>query len=66
MVINGDISLSYQLTAEKVPAFYVKFRSDDLKAFTYGFLHNVARDAFNEIGQRFPLKKSTDPQRSFS
>ena len=65
MVINGDISLSYQLTAEKVPAFYVKFRSDDLKAFTYGFLHNVARDAFNEIGPTFSVEEIYGPSKEF-
>ncbi len=48
LVITGDVSLSYQLLAEKVPSFYVKFRSDDLVRFTHGFLRNVARDAFNE------------------
>lgn len=48
MVITGDISLSYHLEADKVPAFFAKFRSDRLDTFTHGFLHNVARDAFNE------------------
>jgi regulator of protease activity HflC (stomatin/prohibitin superfamily) len=48
LVITGDVSLSYQLMADRVPAFYVKFRSDSLSMFTHGFLRNVARDAFNE------------------
>ena len=56
LVICGDISLSYQLNAEKVPHFYVKFRSDDLNAFTHGFLRNVARDAFNEIAAAYPVE----------
>ena len=47
-VITADISLSYQLEAAKVPHFYVKFRSDDMESFTNGYLHNVARDAFQE------------------
>ncbi len=57
MVITGDMSLSYQLEAKQVPAFYVKFRSDDLTGFTHGFLRNVARDAFNEIGPTYPLEQ---------
>ena len=48
LVITADISLSYQLIADRVPAFYAKFRSDQLGMFTHGFLRNVARDAFNE------------------
>ena len=57
MVITGDVSLSYQLDPNKVPAFYVKFRSDDLEGFTHGFLHNVARDAFNELAPNYTLEE---------
>ncbi len=56
MVISGDISLSYQLIPEKVPAFYVKFRTDDLETFTHGFLRNIARDAFNEVGSTLSVE----------
>jgi regulator of protease activity HflC (stomatin/prohibitin superfamily) len=57
LVITADISLSYQLVAERVPAFYVKFRSDDLDRFTHGFLRNVARDAFNEESVRYSVEE---------
>jgi len=49
LVISADISLSYKIKAGKSPAFYVKFRTDDLDTFTHGYLRNVARDAFNEV-----------------
>jgi len=55
--VNADISLSYQLDSAKVPSFYVKFRNDDLKTFTYGFLHNVSRDAFMEIGGHYTVEQ---------
>jgi regulator of protease activity HflC (stomatin/prohibitin superfamily) len=45
---TADVSLAYALDTRGVPAFYVKFRSDDLRQFTHGFLRNIARDAFNE------------------
>lgn len=48
-----DISLSYYIEASRVPEFYVKFRNDDLNAFTHGFYRNVARDAFNEVGAKY-------------
>jgi regulator of protease activity HflC (stomatin/prohibitin superfamily) len=38
-----------------VPAFYVKFRNDDLRVFTHGFLRNIARDSFNEVASTFPV-----------
>ncbi len=53
LTFTADISLSYQLVPEKVPAFYVKFRSDDLNTFTHGFLRNIARDAFNETAAKY-------------
>jgi regulator of protease activity HflC (stomatin/prohibitin superfamily) len=57
MAVNADISLSFQLQPELIPAFYVKFRSDDLSNFTYGFLHNVTRDAMMEIGGHYTVEQ---------
>jgi len=57
LVITADISISYQLIAERVPAFYVKFRSDRLDTFTHGFLRNVARDAFNESSVPYTVEE---------
>jgi regulator of protease activity HflC (stomatin/prohibitin superfamily) len=55
--VNADISLSYQIDAAKVPYFYVKFRNDDLNSFTYGYLHNISRDAMNEIGGQYTVEQ---------
>lgn len=55
MTISVDISLSYSLTESKVPQFYVKFLSDDVNAFTHGFLRNVARDCFNEHAGHYSI-----------
>lgn len=57
MLVAADVSLSYSLLPEKVPAFYVKFRSDDLDLFTHGYLRNVARDCFNETAGRFSIEQ---------
>jgi len=56
MIIAADISLSYSLKPDKVPAFYVKFRTDDLDVFTHGYLRNVARDLFNEVGGKYSVE----------
>ncbi|MDP1688840.1 MAG: prohibitin family protein [bacterium] len=57
MAITAPISLSYYLQADKVPAFFSKFRTDDLNGFTHGFLHNVARDAFNEEASTYTVEQ---------
>lgn len=53
MTVHADINLSYIIQENKVPNFYIQFRSDNLDNFTHGYLHNVAKDAFNNIGSRF-------------
>lgn len=57
MIISADVSLSYRLEPTKVPAFYVKFRTDRLDNFTHGMLRNVARDAFNDVGSNFETEE---------
>lgn len=56
MTITADVSLSYSIEPNRAPAFYNKFRNDDLHLFTHGFMRNVARDAFNEIATRYPVE----------
>lgn len=43
---TADVNVSYQLSAAQVPNFYVRFRSDDLSAFTHGFFRDAVRNAF--------------------
>src|SRR5262249_34442513 len=57
LVFTADISLAYRLLEARIPHFYVQFRSDDLAGFTHGFLRNVARDAFNELGARYTAEE---------
>ncbi len=61
--IAADISLSYQLDPLEVPHFYVKFRSDDLDTFTHGFLRNVARDQFNDVGGEYTVDEIMGPKK---
>lgn len=56
MSVSMDINLAYRLTPEKVPAFYIQFRNDNLKDFTDGFMRNQARDCINEQGGRFAIE----------
>lgn len=53
LIITSDISLSFRIEPEKVPSFYKTFRKDDVSEFTHGYLRNMARDAFQELGAKF-------------
>lgn len=55
MQVAADISIAYQLTYEKVPHFYVQFRSDDLDKFTHGYLRNLAREKFDNAAGHFSI-----------
>lgn len=57
MQVYADISLAYQLNPSKVPAFYVKFRSDDLDQFTHGFLRNLARQKFDDVAGKYKIEQ---------
>lgn len=57
MQFRADISLSYHLVPDKVPHFYVKFRTDDMNLFTHGYLRNVARDKFDTYGGRYSIEQ---------
>jgi regulator of protease activity HflC (stomatin/prohibitin superfamily) len=64
LTVYGDLSVSYHLDATKVPAFYVKFRNDDITQFTHGFLRNVARDAINRTGSQYTVQEIMGEKKS--
>jgi regulator of protease activity HflC (stomatin/prohibitin superfamily) len=57
MPFTADVSVSYRLESEKVPHFYVRFRTDDMGIWSHGYLRNVTRDAFNEEGTRYTAEE---------
>jgi hypothetical protein len=56
MTIFADISASYQLDQNKAPAFYVKFRADEIDKWTHGYLRNVTRQKFDEIAGKYKIE----------
>jgi regulator of protease activity HflC (stomatin/prohibitin superfamily) len=50
---TGDVAVAYQLQSEKVPHFYVQFRSDDLENFTHGFFRDAVRKSIGIAAQQF-------------
>jgi len=57
MQVAADISLAYHISESKVPAFYVKFRNDDLEGFTHGFMRNLAREKFDGVAGRYRIEQ---------
>ena len=55
--VAADISIAYSLVADKVPAFYLKFRSDDLDTFTHGFLRNMSREKFDSAAGHYGVEQ---------
>jgi regulator of protease activity HflC (stomatin/prohibitin superfamily) len=49
--------MGYQLALSSVPKFYVQFRTDDMAAWQNGFLHNLARQEFDEAAGRFDVEQ---------
>jgi regulator of protease activity HflC (stomatin/prohibitin superfamily) len=44
---TADVNAAYQMAREKVPHFYVQFRTADLDQFSHGFFRDAVRNAFN-------------------
>lgn len=57
MQIAVDISLAYQLDPTKAPAFYSKFKADELDTFTHGFLRNLAREKFDTAAGKYSIEQ---------
>lgn len=57
MQVAADISIAYQLDPERAPAFYAKFRADNLDTFTHGFLRNLAREKFDVAAGKYRIEQ---------
>lgn len=57
MQVSADISIAYQLKPDRVPYFYVKFRSSDMNAFTHGYMRNMAREKFDEAAGHYAIEQ---------
>src|ERR1700742_3536615 len=57
MEIYSDVSLSYAIESRRVPDFYVKYRLNDLDAFTHGILRDVVRNSLNEVASTYSVEQ---------
>lgn len=44
---TADVNAAYQLQREKIPHFYVQFRTEDMDGFTHGFFRDSVRNALS-------------------
>ena len=56
MEIFADVSLSYAIDGQKVPAFYVKYRIADLNDFSHGILKDIVRNSLNEVASTYTVE----------
>jgi regulator of protease activity HflC (stomatin/prohibitin superfamily) len=57
LIFYADVNLSYNLSAAKVPSFYLKFLSKDIESFTHGIMRQVARDEFNNEAAKYTAEE---------
>jgi regulator of protease activity HflC (stomatin/prohibitin superfamily) len=57
MQIFADVSLSYAIDPQRVPDFYVKYRTDRLNLFTQGILRDIVRNSLNEIASSYTVEE---------
>lgn len=57
MAISADVGFSYSLDPAKVPEFFNKFLTDDMKQFSHGYMRSLIRDKFNEVGSKYRIEQ---------
>jgi regulator of protease activity HflC (stomatin/prohibitin superfamily) len=57
LVVGLNIAFGYQLDPSKIPAFYVKYRTEDISAFSAGYLRNEAQGIFNVECPKFTAEQ---------
>lgn len=65
MQVAADVSMGYTLGFAAVPKFYVQFRTDDMQTWQNGFLHNLARQHFDDVAGRFDVEQIMGDNSSF-
>jgi regulator of protease activity HflC (stomatin/prohibitin superfamily) len=61
--VNLDVAVSYALSAQRVPEFYVKFRADQIQTFTHGFLRDTARNVVVAVGSEYTFDDVNGPKK---
>ena len=64
MEIDADVSLSYSISAARVPDFYVKYRVSELSQFTHGILRDMVRNSLNQVASTYTVKQIYGEQKT--
>ncbi len=57
MNITSDIGFSFHIDPQKAPHLYARFRQNDMRQLAYGYMRNVLRESFNEVGSTMPIQE---------
>jgi regulator of protease activity HflC (stomatin/prohibitin superfamily) len=55
--ISADVGLSFHIDPVLAPRLYGRFRQTDMKELANGYMRNVIRETFNEVGSRMPVQQ---------
>jgi regulator of protease activity HflC (stomatin/prohibitin superfamily) len=64
MEIYSDVSLSYAIDPQKTPDFYLKYRVNNLDAFTHGILRDIVRNSLNEVASTYTVEQIYGEQKA--
>jgi regulator of protease activity HflC (stomatin/prohibitin superfamily) len=53
---TANVGFSFHIDANKAPQLYARFRQTDMRELAYGYMRNVIREAFSDVGSKMPIQ----------
>lgn len=53
---TANVGFSFHIDPSKAPQLYSRFRQTDMRELAYGYMRNVIREAFSEVGSKMPIQ----------
>ena len=57
MNVNADVGFSFHIDPQMAPHLYAKFKQNDMRVLAYGYMRNILRESFNEVGSQMPIQQ---------
>lgn len=54
---NADVGFSFHIDPAQAPHLYGRFRQTDMRELAYGYMRNVIRESFSEVGSKMPIQE---------
>jgi regulator of protease activity HflC (stomatin/prohibitin superfamily) len=53
---TANVGFSFHIDPNKAPQLYARFRQTDMRELAYGYMRNVIREGFSEVGSKMPIQ----------